>query len=513
MRAPTISWRRWLGPVLIAILSFGFRSAYYTQNYGHPDEVITFEVLRYMRSTGDWDSNWAKANLEPGFHYEQYNFASYLHATFGFYRLVKGIPALDEWRSRDGAFWVYRFFSILLATLAVMQTWWLARRIGGVRVGLAAGLLAAVMPGLVQDAHYARPEAFLTVLTLTAVHLSLPRGMFSAWRVLGAAAVVGLSVACKVSMLALAWLPLVGLIPLKRGVAVGLGRWAWAAGLTLTGLILGFAAGAPDAMMHMQTYGHGVLYLSQQYAGRHPPHSPLIDKTATGLLTSYYLSTLGVLALVAGLGGGAALWRQLRKQEFVILLGPLVLFAGYFSTRSVFFERNLSHVLPLGCVLAALGLAAGATWIGRRLGVSAAWGLAALTALALARPTDISMRLIKEFSGVPAKERALQIAQLRQANPGLGWRETDLLSSTPLEELRRHFNEAGGALLVRVIDYHDEWSHYHGPLLQAQFEAKLLATAPSVFTDVSSCTLHTYSSWTDRFYLVTGVLKGAGAGK
>ena len=513
MRASTISWRIWLGPVLLMILAFGFRSAYYTENYGHPDEVITFEVVRYMRSSGDWDSNWAKAKLEPAFHYEQYNFASYLHATFGFYRFVKGISALDEWRSRDGGFWVYRFFSALLATLAVMQTWWLARRIGGVRVGLAAGLLAAVLPGLVQDAHYARPEAFLTVLTLTAVLLSLPRGMFSAWRVFGAAAVVGLSVACKISMLALAWLPLVGLMPLNRGVAVGIGRWAWASGLTLTGLIVGFAAGAPDALMHMQTYWHGVSYLAQQYAGLHPPHSPLIDKTVTGLLTGYYLSTLGVLGLVAGLGGGVALWWQQRKKECVILLGPLVLFAGYFCTRSVFFERNLSHILPLGCVLAALGIAAGAKWIGRRVGVSPAWGLAVLMALALARPTDISMRLIKEFSGVPAKERAVQIAQLGQAHPGLVWRETDLLSSSPLEELRQHFKDAGGALLVRVLDYRDEWSSYHGVLLQTQFETKLLATAPSVFADVGSCTLHTYSSWTDRFYLVTGVLKGAGAGK
>ena len=82
-----------------------------------------------------------------------------------------------------------------------------------------------------------------------------------------------------------------------------------------------------------------------------------------------------------------------------------------------------------------------------------------------------------------------------------------------MDELRQHFNEAGGALLLRVIDYHDEWSAYHGSLLQAQFEAKLLATAPSVFADVGSCTLHTYGSWTDRFYLVTGVLKDARAGK
>jgi len=353
----------------------------------------------------------------------------------------------------------------------------------------------------------------VTVLTLAAVLLSLPRGRFSKWRVFGAAVVVGVAVACKISMLAMAWLPLVALIPVERGAAVGLGSWAWAAGLTLTGLIVGFAVGAPDAVAHVQIYARGVLYLTQQYAGLHPPHSPLIDETATGLLTRYYISTLGGLGLVAGLGGGVVLWWQRRRRECVALVGPVVLFAGYFCTRSVFFERNLSHLLPLWCVLAALGLAAGASWIERRCGVRAAWCLAALLALALVRPTDISLRLIKEFSGEPAKDRATQMEKLRLAHPSLAWRETDLLSSLPLEELRQHFKDAGGALLVRVIDYHDEWSAYHGPLLQAQFEAKLLATSPSAFADVESCTLHTYGSWTDRFYLVTGVLKDAGAGK
>jgi len=507
------AWRRWLGPLLIGIVAFGLRSAYYTEKYGHPDETITFEVVRYMRSSGDWDTNWAKAKLEPGFNYEQYNFAAYHHATFGFYRLVKVIPVLDEWRSRDGGFWVYRFFSVLLATLAVMQTWWLARRIGGARVGLVAGIGAAVLPGLVQDAHYARPEALVTVLTLTAVLLSLPRPTFSAWRGLGAAVVLGVAVACKISLLALAWLPLVTLIPFERGKAPGLGRCLGVVGLTLLGLVLGFALGAPDAVANLQTYVRGVGYLTQQYAGLHPPHSPLVDQTATGLLTRYYLSTLGGLGLGAALVGAWVCWWRRRWAVAVVLAGPVLLFAGYFCTRTVFFERNLSHILPLGCVLAALGLAAGATWIARRSGVRAAWVLAGLLALALLRPTDITRRLIHEFSGVPAKARAAQRDKLRLTHPDLIWRETDLLSTAALDELRQHFKEAGGPLLLRVIDYHDEWSAYHGPRLQAQFEAQLLATVPSAFADVASCTLHTYGSGTDRFYVVTGVLKDAGAGK
>ena len=87
MRALIISWRRWLGPLLLVIVAFGFRSAHYSENYGHPDETITFEVVRYMRSSGDWDTNWAKApKLESSFRYDQYNFSSYMYGTFFFYR-------------------------------------------------------------------------------------------------------------------------------------------------------------------------------------------------------------------------------------------------------------------------------------------------------------------------------------------------------------------------------------------------------------------------------------------
>ena len=93
---------------MIVLAGWAVRAAYHTENYGHPDETITTEVVGYMRRSGDWDTNWAKANLEPTLKYDQYNFSSHLYGTFFFYRAVKLVPGLERWRSAEGGRWVSR---------------------------------------------------------------------------------------------------------------------------------------------------------------------------------------------------------------------------------------------------------------------------------------------------------------------------------------------------------------------------------------------------------------------
>ncbi|MBC7369439.1 MAG: glycosyltransferase family 39 protein, partial [Undibacterium sp.] len=209
-----------MGPVLVVLAGFLIRTAYYDKNYGHPDETLTVEVVGHMRGSGDWDTNWAKApGLESALRYDQYNFSSHLYATYFFYRAIKWVPGLEAWRSRNNGFWVYRFFVALLATVVVWQTWELGRRVAGDSAGLAAGALVAVVPLLVQDAHYLRPEAWVTALTMAAVMVGWPGERYRPGRVLGAALLLGGSLACKFSLLALAWLPLV------PAVAAGWSGW------------------------------------------------------------------------------------------------------------------------------------------------------------------------------------------------------------------------------------------------------------------------------------------------
>ena len=501
---------RWLAPVLVVLVGLILRVAHVDKNYGHPDETITVEVVGHMRSSGDWDTNWAKApNLESTFRYDQYNFSSYMYGTFFFYRAVKWVPGLEAWRSRDNGFWVYRMFSALLGTVVVAQAWWLARRLAGARAGLAAGALTAVVPLLVQDAHYIRPEAFVTVLTMAAVILSLPGERWARSRVLVAGVAVGLAIACKVSMLPLAILPVLPAlmsVGATRGVAR---RVVGALVLAGAGVVVGFAAGVPGALRHPEIFLHGVRYLATHYVGLHPPHSHLEGGWVTGMLGGYFWATLGWPLVTAGVIGAAWLCRRRRWIEAAALVGPTVIFSVYFCTRSVFFERNLSHVVPLLGVLAGIGAVAVGGVISRRIGINASFGAAAILALALWRPTDLSIRLVQEVFSGRGEERSGQLEnRLRAEHPGLEWRVSSLLNSEPLEEMARRFDLEGTPLVLRVQDYHDDWTRRHLAQLDREFEVEILGINASVFRDVPASTLHTYGSWTDHYFLVKWRRKG-----
>ncbi len=507
-----LKWRYWWAPLLVVLVGMVLRVAHSDESYGHPDETITVEVVGHMRSSGDWDSNWAKApGLESSFRYDQYNFSSYIYGTFFFYRAAKWVPGLEAWRSKDQGFWVYRMFSALLATVVVAQAWWLARRLAGARAGLAAGALAAVVPLLVQDAHYIRPEAFVTVLTMAAVLWSLPLAM-KGWanlRLLAASVALGLAIASKVSMLALVWLPLV---PVLVEVIVER-KWAFrrlgvALSLGALGVCTGFVIGAPGAVANPGAFWRGIEHLTAQYAGLHPPHSRFEGGFVAPMLGGYFWSVLGAGMVVAGLVGTVVLAARKRWLEWALLAGPVLLFVGYFSTRTVFFERNLSHVVPLFCVLAAFGLIEAGNWVAGRTGTKANYVTAGLLALVLYRPAELSSRLVwLEFSGRNAAAAAEIDQAIRAAHPGLKWHDEAMLNPGPTEALAEYFSKGGAPVLFREIDYHDEWCAQFGPLLTEQFNVRLLATLPSIFPDVPGCTLHTYNSWTSRYFLVEGLKK------
>jgi hypothetical protein len=509
--ASATNWAWRTGTVVVLLLGFWLRAAYYHEPYGHPDEPITVEVVGHMRQSGDWDTNWAKApKLEDGLRYDQYNFSSHLYATFWFYRLVKVLPGTADWRGADGGFWVYRFFSVVLAAMVVWLAIRLGERAGGRVVALGAGLLVAVAPLLVQDAHYSRPEAFVTWLTLAAVGLCWPRKELGVTAVLTGAVTIGLLVACKVSMLLIAWLPLVPVV--SAALTDEKRRW-WRHGLlgaaALGAMAAGFALGVPGAISHPEVFLKGVKHLMEQYGGLHPPHSHMSGAMVGDMLAAYFGATLGWPMLMAGvIGVGALAWRR-RWAELAVLAGPVVMFAGYFSTKGVFFERNLSHVVPLGLILAAVGVVALVD------GVSARWGSpgrrgtavsAAVILLLLAmRPGLVAGRLVFEgFSGEAADRRNQAQKSFQAQYPTAEWRETLLVNSGPLEELAAHFKAGRGTVLLRVTDYNDEWTTVCLRLLTERFELREVGRIEGIFAGHPTSTLLTYTSPLDRVYLVTG---------
>lgn len=503
-------WRWWIAAAVVLLAGFWLRSVNYHVGYGHPDEAITVEVVGHMRKSGDWDTNWAKApNLESGLRYDQYNFSSHLYATFAFYRFAKLIPGTSTWRDEDQGFWVYRFFSVLLAALAVGQSLRLGHRLGGGGVALLAAALVAVAPILVQDAHFSRPEAFVTALTLAAVALCWPRAQLSVPAVLGGAGVIGLLVACKISMLALGWLPLVPLLAAREGEIGRRPRWTLAAA-AMAVLVAGFVAGVPGALVHPEVYIRGIRHLAEQYAGVHPPHSHLNGGPVADLMGRYFVATLGWPLVGFGFVGAAVLAVQRRGWELAVTAGPVVLFVGYFSTRGVFFERNVSHVVPLFLVLAALGMWTSATWLtekvtaGRRIGpaTGVALGLLALTVI---QPLRVSLPLVQVgFSGGVGFTRAVVDDAMQKAHPEAKWWNTLLFNDGPLEDLAAHFKGGGGPVLLRVADFSDEWTAYSLPRLDARFHSRRVGEFSGIFADQPLSTLLTYHCAREYYYLVSG---------
>jgi hypothetical protein len=486
----------------VLLLGLVLRLAYY-RNGHHPDEVIPIGVVGYMRQTGDWDTNWAKADIDPIFRYDQYNFSSYHYGLFFFYSLMKLFPFLDSWRSTDGGFALYRLFSVLLATAAVWQSIRLTQRIAGRIAAISAGLLVAVTALLVQDAHYIRPEAFTAVLTLGVVALCWPQESASGLKPVGAAFLLGLLFACKVSMLALAWLPFV---PLAVHWRDWRHPWLLVAGLPLAA-VAGFAMGVPGALAHPDVFISGARFLANHYAASHPPHGhfPDTSRAVSDLFGRYFVALLGWPLLLTGFFGIARLvWRR-QWVPLLLLAGPVAVFGGYFATRSVFFERNVSHVVPLFLILAGIGAAEAGRLVGARRPALAMPVVIALLAVLSIRPFQVTRILIfDEMSGRANDRQFAYQKALRAKYPDAQWSVMSFLQGPVLDNLAADLTARPRTILICIIDYNDEWTAAHVPLLLQRFKARLVADRPSTFDDFPVCTLHTYHRPRERYFLVDG---------
>lgn len=493
----------WLAVAAVMVVGVALRAAWHREGYTHPDEVIAYEVVGRMRHTGDWETNWARVpNLADNLRYDQYNFSSYHLALSGFFQLVKWLPGTTDWVAAESGFLVYRFASVFLGIVVVWQTWRLARLSGGPLVALVAATLAAVSVQLVQDAHYVRPEAFVTVLTLAAVAACRPEERDRPWRGLSGAWLIGLLIASKVSMVLLVWLPLVA------WVSAGLrgGALLRRAGAGTVALGVGFACGAPGAIRDPQAFVAGIRQLMSQYGGLHPPHSHPDGRWVADLLGGYYAGTLGWFLIAMALVGGVAMYRQRRRAELLLLAGPVAIFGAYFATRSVFFERNLSHVVPLFLILAAVGVGAVANGIDRRVG-GARWWWVGVAWVALVVPSvRLTWPLVTDvFSGRDAQRREAVEATVRAGCAGCPWKELGLFPEQTFAEITAHFAAGGAPLVLKVNDYGDAWSAANLRLIATRLEAAPVAEFPSPFGGLPVCTLQVYSGPHTRYYRLTGV--------
>jgi len=311
------------------------------------DELIPLRIAEAISERGVLDPNWNFADLGP-LKYDSYNF--YLYNVLAFF-LIKpaqwlGLPALGTLRVAN-----------LIMQLGAM---WLGRdalrRLGAeARAQLFVCALIAVAPGLVQDAYMARPETltyFLVALLIWILTLEIPLTL----RMACGGLVLGAGMAVKVTFASAGVLML---IPLTEAwTERGLRNGASPTAVLGLGIVIGFAIGAPYALLHPDVFLSGLAHLAAQYRNGHPPHSLPVYSFASqaSWILRYFIELYGPLLLIGLLG---PLWLRGRQQGWALALAACwLVLAVYFATEGVFFERNFAHSLfPL---LLATALAVGA---------------------------------------------------------------------------------------------------------------------------------------------------------
>src|SRR5262245_57790993 len=135
-RSVPLPWHRWRAlwfwSTLLLVVSGGILlRAAYDWDGQHPDEVLPIAVVAHLRQAGDFDTNWALADLDPYYHYDQYNFSSYHLCLYCYRCMLELLPGTGEWLARNHGLTGYRSFSVLMATVALVQVVWLAWHAGG----------------------------------------------------------------------------------------------------------------------------------------------------------------------------------------------------------------------------------------------------------------------------------------------------------------------------------------------------------------------------------------------
>jgi hypothetical protein len=476
------------------------------------DEVIPIRVIQHMDQSSTLDTDWNIKGLPDYFRRVHFNFSGYLIAAYAYVSVVKpsaisnDIELLTQLRqfSRLSMLGV-----IFLVFLCVRQLW-------GIGYGALAAVAVMLAPLLFQDAHYARPEAFGTLLFTTCFALALAFERNARWeasRILLILLICGFLSSIKITYISatLFCVPL-----MQRNYSPFVDRKLLhtralsIVALAVTGLLalpLGFYIGAPYALAHPGTYWEGMEALRVQYSGPHPPYSLGLWTWfgQLGYIASYFGTTLGILALALHCIG------YINREAKNVMMAYLVIVIAtitFFANQHVFFERNFSHLVPVFLILTVGGIRVVVNSIRtHRIPATALEATRAGAALGLftisqVPPIHISGELRHYFSvdNVAMMHVKLQTA-IDTAVRGSG--ASKVIQVDYPHVFRSSLPNEHACVLYQAVTYGDYWSR--------KFIANLPATIvvadyiPSRFINVPTSTLQTYHSATiyllydDRF--------------
>lgn len=323
-------------------------------HYSNPDEIIVVEVVKNLNKNTSLDANWALADLPAYFKYDQYNFTSYIYFVYLAQKIASVVDA--DVFTDDNAYKFTRSLSAISFSLMIFVVFILAKKFMPTGYAFLASVITLFSIQLQQDALYARPESFFSLLVIIICLLltrtsQRPKLIYSL-----VGFILGILLACKISALFLGpFIAILLIIQYKHSLLTR--EPLMIASLLGGATLLGFIIGNPYIIFNFDGWVNGVMYLLGQYSSAHLPHG-LHDASVFGRIQhsfTYLFSTNGIILAFFIVGTIYAL----VKKNFLLCLfcTMVILHVIYFSIKPVFFERNISHLIPLLYIIAVFGIA------------------------------------------------------------------------------------------------------------------------------------------------------------
>jgi 4-amino-4-deoxy-L-arabinose transferase-like glycosyltransferase len=224
--------------------------------------------------------------------------------------------------------------------------YFIAKHLYGDRAALCSAAFLAIAPQAVVDSHYARPESFVIFLVALACYLALKNCQQKKRScVLLESSIWGVAFACKFS-----FFPMVLL-----AFAVNAWKQQRLSQILLwfVGFVFGVAISAPYLVKDLSGFWYGIGLLKHQYAAT-DAQGGWWHFTSLWQLLAYLAVFFGIPVFLVMLAAGFQLQRAGRL-FFVLSALCSVFYLLVFSVQGVFFERNLSHLLPLWGILFGAG--------------------------------------------------------------------------------------------------------------------------------------------------------------
>ncbi len=448
------------------------------------DEVIPVEVSNTISSTDKLNTNWVNSEKLPVFFKrDQFNFSAYILTNHFLYKLITifdfGIPKLLFFRLCNIIFQI----GTLLILIKILKN----LIIPHIYIFLFV-LFFIFSPLLIQDAHYARPESFFMLISVSTIFFLFN---FSKYYILFTGLLIGFGMSTKVSFAPFFLIPIYLIFYRERNIIK-------ATILFLTMVMIGFIIGTPYAVLEPKKYLNGVTYLMNQYAGIHPPHS---HKNYSYLsqfvwISEYFFKTHGIFFFLFPIILLFFKKKEIDLGKICILFLICLFYLLYFSTRSVFFARNFSHIVPIILLLSTIAI----NFIfHHQTSFFAKTIILVVLITTLYTEISVSYQIFQNTQPYYIKKKSQHLQKVEE-HLCLQYKTNIYNIAFPEIFASKNIFNTNSHMILKVIDYQDDWSkNFIKKLKYAGLKEVYILY--SDFYNIPTSTLHTYHSPTYHYFL------------